>query len=348
MKPSTPNFTPLAAAAILLAAIAPSFAQTTATTDPVGFMTLTVAGGTGSTAALTVKSLGLTTPVAYQGVAETADGTGSSSAANILIDTDAPTSPLGYAISPAPSTANPYYLEITSGTAAGTTYDVSSISGTTITLAQNLASTVAAPVSFKLRKHWTLGTVFQPTDLTAGTVLTADTVSIYSATTASYDTYYYRTGQGWRKTTDGVTDAGPTPIYPDDALVVSRKNAAAVPVVVTGSVKTGQTSFPIATGLNILSNPYAAAMTLSSCGIYNAGDPSHSISAGTVLNADQVQLFNGSGYDLYYYRTGQGWRKTTDNVTDAGPTPIPAGAAILVKRNGAPFNWIIPQHPATL
>ncbi len=346
MKPSTPNFTPLAAAAILLAAIAPSFAQTTATTDPVGFMTLNVAGGTGTTAKLTITSLGLTNPTAYSGSAETATG-----GTSTIIDADATS---GYGITV--SASSPYYVEITSGSAAGTTYDISSISGTTINLAQSLANSVAAGVTFKIRAHWTIGTVFGVTNsagLTGGTVLTADTISIYNG--SGYDSYYYKTsglgGTGWRKTTDSSTPKQDTVIYPDDGLVISRKAASAVPVVVTGAVKIGQTSFPVQTGLNVLTNPNAAEMTLNSCGLYTT-NAATGVAGGTLLTADQVSLWNGTGYDTYYYKTsglgGTGWRNTNNSSTDAGPTSIPAGAAVIIKRGGAAFNWIIPQHPATL
>src|SRR5215212_1484540 len=62
----------LAAASLVVSlSFSSAFAQSaTATTDPVGFITLNVAGKTGSAPALSFKSLGLARQVEYQGNAE--------------------------------------------------------------------------------------------------------------------------------------------------------------------------------------------------------------------------------------------------------------------------------------
>jgi len=352
MNPSSLNLTAFVAA--LIAGSGLALAQTTATTDPVGFVTLDVAGGSNASPKLSFKALGLTRPVEYQGSAETAAG-----GTATVIDNEATS---GYGVTPSAST--PYYLEVTSGTGAGTTYDISGISGSTITLAQNLASVVAAPVTFKIRKHWTLSDVFGAADtagLTSGDdASVSDQVLLYSS--GSYTAYYYQTapagagGTGWRKSTDVFADASKTIIYPDDGVVLRRIQSGNLSVVLTGAVKTGQTSVPITAGTNVLSNVYAAAMTLSSCQIYNASTPSTSLVSGDdASTSDQVLLWNGSGYTAYYYQTapaaagGTGWRNATDVFTDAGNTPLPAGSAIIVKRAfGGAFDWKIPQHPAAL
>src|SRR6266511_5342298 len=82
MSPSTKNGLRLAAG-ILLTSVTSIFAQTTATTDPVGFITLTVAGASGgATSAISFKGLSLTRAIEYQGSAETV-GT------NTLVDNEA-------------------------------------------------------------------------------------------------------------------------------------------------------------------------------------------------------------------------------------------------------------------
>lgn len=340
MNPSVLSRTAIAAA-VFVASSTLAFADT-ATTDPVGFMTVNVAAGTGTNAALTFSGLGLTRPIEYQGSAETANTT-------TLIDDQAPS---GYGITV--SASSPYYVEIASGTAAGTTYDIASISGTTINLVQSLAGSVTAGVTFKVRKHWTLGTAFGvPPALTGGAATTADTISIYSG--SGYLTYYYKTsgigGTGWRSTTNTTIDEQHKVIYPDDGLIISHKAATTVPVVVTGAVKTGQSSYPVLTGLNVVTNPCAASMTLASSTIYN-GNNATGLAGGTATTADTLSIWNGNGYTTYYYKTsglgGNGWRSTTNTTVDEAGASIPAGAAIIVKRNGAAFNWVIPQHPPSL
>ncbi len=343
MKLSTPNSIILAAS-ILVAASSISLSQTTATTDPVGFVTMNVAAGTGTNAALSFNALGLTQTVEYQGSAETAGGTS-------LIDNEAPS---GYGI--VVSASAPYFVEISSGAAAGTTYDILSVVGMQINLVQSLAGSVAAGDTFKIRKHWTLGTIFGPTNsagLTGGTLTTADSISIYTG--AGYNIYYYKTsglgGTGWRSTASTSVDEQHRPIYPDDGFVISRKAATVVPVVLAGAVKTGQSSYPISTGLNIVTNPYAAPMTLATSGIYT-GNSSTGLLGGTLTTADQLLLWNGIGYNTYYYKTsglgGTGWRSTASTSVDESAASIPVGSAVLVVRKNAAFNWVIPQHPTTL
>lgn len=346
MKPLAPSFTSLAAAILFAASI--SVIAQEATTDPVGFVTSNVAAGTGTDSKLTFAALGLTRPVDYQGSAETASG-----GTTTVIDNEAPA---GYGIVVTAST--PYFLEITSGPAAGTTYDISSATGMTITLVQSLAASVAPGVTFKIRKHWTLGSVFGATNsagLASGTgASSSDTISIYTG--AGYDVFYYKSGgiggTGWRSTLSTSVDRQHAIIYPDDGMVIARKTASMLPVVLAGAVKTGVSSYPISTGLNIVTNPYAAPMTLGTSGIYTANASTGLLGGTGASSADKVLLWNGTGYTTYYYKTGgiggTGWRSTASTSTPEDGASIPVGSAVLVVRINAGFNWIIPQHPATL
>ncbi len=346
MKFSRIGLSPLAAA-IFAAASSVAFAQTTATTDPVGFITLNVAGGNGTASQLSFAGLGLTQQVAYQGNAE-AVGT------NSLTDNDA-----AWTDNQFNGANGKFYVELTSGTAAGTTYDISATTASTktLTLAQNLAGGVTAGVTFKIRKHWTIATVFGANDesgLAGGNSLTADQILLYNGT--GYDIYFYQIdaqiGNGWRNPNDLFSDAGPTPIYPEQGILIKRKQATAVNVVLMGAVKAGQTSFPIFTGQNIVANIYAAPLTLADSGLYT-GSSTTGVAGGNSSTADQVLIYNGTGYSIYFYQIdaqiGNGWRNVNDLFTDVGATTqIPVGSSIILKRKSATgFNWVIPQHPTT-
>ncbi len=323
-------------------------AQTTATTDPVGFITLNIAGNGGASAsALSFSGLGLTRPVEYQGNAE-------GFAANSLTDNDA-----AWTDNQFNGAAGAYFVELTSGTAAGTTYDISATTASTktITLAQSLAAGVANGVTFKIRKHWTLASIFgaaNESGLGSGNSSSADQILRWNGT--GYDIYYYQTsgigGIGWRKAGFPSTDASASVIYPEDGVIVQRSQSAAVPVVLMGAVKTGQTSAPVQNGINFVGNIYAAAMTLASSGIYT-GNNTTGLAGGNSSGADQLLIWNGTGYDIYYYQTsgigGIGWRKAGFPSTDASATSIPVGISIIIQRS-APggFNWVMPQHPTTL
>jgi hypothetical protein len=135
-------------------------------------------------------------------------------------------------------------------------------------------------------------------------------------------------------------------------MVIAHKTNAVVPVLLTGAVKTGQTSFPITQGLTIATNPYPVNMTLNSSGLWT-NNVNTGVSGGSATTADQVSVWNGNGYDTYYYQTsglgGIGWRLNGQNSTPVGDTALlPSGAAILIQRkNATPFNWVLPQHPTS-
>ncbi|HEV7404116.1 MAG TPA: TIGR02597 family protein [Chthoniobacteraceae bacterium] len=363
MKPS--SFRPLAGAVVLLGLSVLGSAQT-ATTDPVGFMTLPInAAGAPGAKAISFRALGLFRPVDFQGVA-------SSVSANPLNsptpDSISITSP-GWTANQFNGANGKYYVELlgAAGVAgAGTTYDIVSttlatdpntqvVTGT-LTLAQRLADNVAGTPAFRIRKHWTIADAFGAANdkgLAGGTATTADIIQVYSGGT--YLKYYYNTAApGWRLGTDTTTDVGGTVLYPDDGLVIIRQGAntsQTTQVVVMGAVKTGQTSFPIVAGQNFLANPYAAPMTLGSSNLYTT-DPATGVAAGFATTADQVLIYNGTNYDTYYYSAGgspgAGWRKVNGGTADASATPIPAGSSFIVKRiNPGSFNWVSPQHPVS-
>lgn len=348
-----PSFLPLrslgaALACSLLAALNPhGLAQVQTTTDPVGFITLDVAGTGGATPSqLSFRGLGLTRPIEYQGSAETVQ-------ANTLTDNEATWADNQF------NGAGAFFVEITSGPAAGTTYDITATAGgasKTITVAGTLPT--GANATFKVRKHWTIGTVFGPNNeggLQGGTESTADRILVYNGN--GYDAYFYSTGGlpgiGWRKAGD-VTNADKTNtvLLPDEGLIVQRQQSAPTKVVLMGAVKTLQTSSAVIQGLNFIGNVYAAPMTLGSSGLYT-GNASTGIAAGTASTADQILIYNGSTYDTYFYSNGglpgTGWRKVSGADSPQADTQLPVGSSVIIKRrNPTAFYWVAPQHPANL
>jgi len=325
-------------------------AQTTSTTDPVGFVTIAIAGG-GATGApvYTFTSLGLVNPVAFQSATTSVGGDPA------LVDASATWTDGQYNTNGATPS---HFVEITSGPGAGTTYDITGTVASTKTLNLDvpLKAGIVSGASYKIRPHWTLALVFGTTNqngLASGTATSADQVQLYR--NGAYSIYYYQTigigGQGWRLQGAPTVDASKTVIYPDDGMIIARQQSAAVNLVLSGAVKTGQTSIPVTSGYSLLGNVYAAGMTLANSNIYT-GDPNTGLASGSTTTADQILFWNGtSGYNIYYYQTvgigGQGWRLQGAPTVDASATPIPVGAALFIKRSGAAFNWVAPQTPAS-
>jgi uncharacterized protein (TIGR02597 family) len=221
-------------------------------------------------------------------------------------------------------------------------------------------SGAAAGVTFKIRKHWSIATVFGPANeagLGGGSVVTADKILLWDGTT--YLQYYYQTtgigGIGWRKSGAPTVNAANTVFYPEDGIVIQRLQSANVPVILMGAVKTGQTSIPVAANLNFVGDVYAAPLTLADSGLYT-GNNATGLAGGSVTTADQVFIWNlgTNSYDIYYYQTvgigGVGWRKSGAPAVDASGTQVPVGTSVVLNRKNAAgaFNWVIAQHPATL
>jgi uncharacterized protein (TIGR02597 family) len=300
--------------------------------------------------------LGLTQAVEYQGNAET-------TGVKTLTDNEATWTEGQF--------NSGYYVEIVSNpggnaSVVGTTYDVeATYSATptganpakTLVLVQNLANGVSPGAVFKVRKHWTIASVFgvnNSSGLAGGTADTADQILVLNQQTKAYDTYYYQTsaaGTGWRSTASATNDASGTVLYSDEGIIINRKQQSPVSIVLTGAVKMGQTSVPVLTGTNVIGNVYAANMTLATSGLYT-GDAATGLKGGGGSSADRVLVWNGTGYDVFFYQTAEvgspGWRSGGDRVNDAGNTPIPLGSSFIIKRDGTPFDWKAPQHPTSL
>jgi uncharacterized protein (TIGR02597 family) len=338
------------AACSLVAVLSPALFAQTATTDPVGFITLSVPGNGGSGSSIAITGLGLTRPIEYQGSAEAVG-------ANSLTDNEATWTDNQF------NGANgEFFVEITSGPGAGVTANITGTNAQTktITTAESLQGVAAQGVTFKIRKHWTLSSVFGADaanlNIAGGTATTADQVLLWNGT--GYDTYYFQTsgigGVGWRKSGAPTVDQASLKIFPEEGVTIKRKQQTAANIVLMGAVKLGPTSVAVDNGISVIGNVYASGMTLASSGLHDANDdPAKGVAGGTVTSADQVLIWNGTGYDTYYFQTsgigGVGWRKSGAPTVDASNTPVPVGSAVTIKRKFATgFNWIVPQHPATL
>lgn len=312
-------------------------AGASASTTPAGVININIAGGNGSSpaAGTSVIGVGLTQFAAYRGTAETIDK-------NTLGDAQAKWTEGQFE-----GSNGAYLLEITSGPAAGTTYDIQKTSAQSLTLSQPLASGVTSGVTFEIRKQWTLGSIFgakNEAGLGGGSSTTADLVQIRNG--EQYDTYYYQTtgegGIGWRKQGAPSTDQANVVVYQEDGITIKRKQAQPTKLSFVGAVKQGKTSIPVFPGQNVLANVYSAPLTLAGSGLYT-GNPATGLASGSETTADQVLMWNGAKYDTYYYSTQGGWKKV-GAANDAGKTQIPVGGAITIVRKAAEgFNWVASQ-----
>jgi hypothetical protein len=234
-------------------ALPASMAQATATTDPVGFVTVGVASGTGSSKRNTLFSLPLLETQAITGqVAGTITGVSSNTISN---------SNAGWLAGELSNPATPYLIQITSGAAEGRMFLVSSsastggaIGGTantttTVTVSPvdstqvdlNALGVIAGTDTYKIFACDTLSSFFgtpATTGVQGGTAAgSADTIVIIS--NGSARTYFYSTTSNrWTQVTLGSPDSSNVPLIPYYGIQYARLPASALNFTVTGAVPT--------------------------------------------------------------------------------------------------------------
>lgn len=254
--------------------------------------------------------------------------------------------------------SGPHYVEITQ---VGASYDAPEVgmrreivdtvnADHTIVVDQAWPPGLDGPISYRIVRHMAV----RPDGsghLKAGNVVTADFFQLWDG--EAHQSYYYQNsgigGIGWRQSGDQFTDRSNTPILPGQAIILSRGETSRLSLFLRGVVQTSVTPFTIHPGFNFVGNPNAASMTLASSGLYKE-DPLLGVAGGSLVTADQVMIWNGQGYDSYYYQTvglgGRGWRKAGNVVADAGSAVIPAASSIVIRRVGSfGFEWRVPAHP---
>jgi hypothetical protein len=254
--------------------------------------------------------------------------------------------------------SGPHYIEITQVGASTTAPEVGmrreivdTIKGAhSITVNQAWPDGLDGPISYRVVRHMAV----RPDGsghLKAGNTITADSFQLWDG--EAHQSYYYQSsgigGIGWRRAGDQFTDRSNTPILPGQAVILSRGELSRLTLFLRGVVQTSVTPFAIQPGFNFVGNPNAASMTLESSGLYQ-GDATKGVAGGSLVTADQVMIWNGQGYDSYYYQTvglgGRGWRQAGKINEDAGSAIIPAASSIIIRRVGSfGFEWRVPAHP---
>jgi uncharacterized protein (TIGR02597 family) len=330
MKTPT-KFIALLSGAALLASSA--FAQGVAT-NPVGYITLDIAGtgGVGSSA-VSVLGAPLQNAVDVAGALTGVSGTTLTSS----------TAAFG-------SYAGAHYIQITSGSNVGVITTVLSSTATTLTTADDISTLITGDENFEIRAYTTLADVFGAANEagigSGASSALADELLVYNG--EGFDIYYYQEGHafatdGWRLSTNAFGDASATPIPVGVTLIAKRKANDPLQVVVSGSVLATDSVIPVENGVNWISGASPISYTLASYFGATGGDLQ--TGASSTL-ADEVLVPNGEGFDIYYYQEGHafatdGWRLSSNAFGDASATEIAsAGTGFVLKRKGAAYNQI--------
>lgn len=316
-------------------------AQTSATTDPVGFTTFPTPPAT---------DVRLAPPLTH-----TPSFQGSGTASEFVVT-----------VSPSPSWAagefssTPHYLQVIGGDQDGMLFDIASNTIDTLTLVNNgVAPTGINGNSFKVIKYNTLSSVF-PADqagisfqasasaFSLGTQIIFPNITDTGINRSAPDTYYFLGGY-WRKVGSGTTNFNNTPILPDSFVIV--RNTASAPanlaVTVIGAVSTTDIVVPLTSAAGKQNDNYVATsrpadQTLDNLGLISSGAFEPSTSAFSLK--DQLLVFDNAASGInkaasatYFYLAGSvnQWRKVGGGSANAGTDVIPAGSGIVIRKASA-------------
>ena len=314
-----------------LAALAASgvVAGAPAYTTPVGYTTETIKAGLYNVFGVTLQN-----PVIISGNFEAVAG-------KILTDT-------GSGFGGQLVAGQTYILEITSGGLSGAIQEITSFSGDTITTPQDLSASLSVGTTYKLRKAKTIGEIFgnaNEAGLLTGSATTADILWVPDG--AGFQKYYYTNASppfvtaGWKNTATGNTNQSSAPIVYTDGLMLQRRGATDLNLVISGELKVTNTIVAIDQPYTYVGGVYPSGVTLANSGL------SSSLAHGSITTADVIWVPNGAGaFFKYYYAnaappfTTAGWKRSDTGNTDQSTAAL-TSAFYIEKRTVNPFNATI-------
>jgi uncharacterized protein (TIGR02597 family) len=318
----------------LLAAIAATIgAANAAATDPVGYITVNIAGPGD-----TYISPSLVEATTFAG-ATTATPSGGS------VATFASGVPTGL--------DGTYVLEITSGASEGWWSTVTASTDTTVTVADAFPAGLPANTTISVRKHSTLRTFLglnSPNLSNFNGVDPSDEVQVLNPSTQVVTTYAWVTaadlGQpegAWFNLASSET-ANDTIIEPGSSIKIKRLGGA-LSFTTSGAVKVTKTQVDLYPNFNWVGTPLATGSTLNGMTFNSQLNQFDGISP----NYDELQILRPNQVIVPFAAVDDGAGGTTmfnlADSSDAGAEPFVEGTGAIIKRIGNPASTI--TIPAT-
>lgn len=322
------------------AVLSTAFAQSTATTDPVGFVTTTIKASTSpGVPALTPISPVM---VVASGVSGVTTGQISAVSSNTVTLASA-----GWTAAQLPSSLA--YVMFKSGSLEGLVLRITANTDTVATLdTLNADLTVlgaAVGNSIQLVQGDTILDLFGTTangvvggtqaQFTAGQT---DRVTTRDASGATR-TYWFNTGvtpNRWTRV-GSTSDQGSVPVSPLASVFYSRIGSTAINQTSTGNVPVTAVKLLVPqSGITYFGRFFPTDGTINSFGFQNLPGWKGTNTPGvTIATSDKVVTTDATGTIRQYYWTGTQWRRA-GSASDQSSTPVPIGGGVYVSRSGTP------------
>ena len=322
---------------------------TTATTEPVGFVTVGITAGTGSAKKNTLFSVPLLETEAIDGqVAGTITGVTASTISN---------SNAGWTAGALSQPATPYLIQITSGEAEGRLFLISSSAntggaiagtantGTTVTVSSidttqvNLTTLgiVSGTDTYKIFACDTLSSFFgtPATSGVQGGTAAASADTIVAVSNGVPSTYFYSTTSvKWVKVAFGSPDASNVALLPYYGIQYSRLANTALSFVVTGQVPTQQREVAVKnSGTTVVSQFWPSDTTLGTSGLSTV------VTSGASATLADTVILTANGVVSTYFYNGTNWKKVAFGTPNADTTVLAIGTSMQIVRKGSASGY---------
>ena len=311
-------------------------AQTQATSNPVGYITVTVPAGSVGSPSYTTLSIPLNNAAVFSGTVASVD-----SATQVTLN--------GAAWTAGAYTATPFLANVTSGTNVGRFFLITAntTNQLTVSLAQTptittLVGTISVGDSISIVPANTIGSIFgttSPVLVTGASASQADNLYILNGPGLGWGTYFHN-GTNWKKAGSGANQNNAV-LYPDEGIVVVHIGTSPVSLKFSGGVpSTNQKTDLSGNGSTFAAMRFPVDTQLSAVGFETTAGW---LSGGSAGSADNVWAWSTSlnQWEQFYY-TGSNWRKA-GSVANQNTRVLTAGSAVIVIRNGTTTTTTLSQ-----
>lgn len=233
-----------------------------------------------------------------------------------------------------------YIFEVTSGVQDGAIAFITASANGSVTVEGAIGAGVGE--SYSIRQAPTLNDTFGA--LNPGfTAASADVVYITTGVGGAFDTYFQHTTGEFRVSGSFANPPKPISFLYSDGLLVERKLADPVDVVITGMVKTTGTVVNLPVGFGPIAVAPPVGGTLQDSGLAAV------LGTGfTAASADVIYVPTAPGaFDQYFVHT-TGAIRAAGSFADAPPVPVDNGLLVETKGAGSAGLYALPAFYANL
>ena len=313
--------------------LTPVTAQTTATTDPVGAMTVTIPAGSPTVRSLSFLSFPLLAPP--QGIQGVSSGDVSLVGADFIEIIGANWSP-GQLSFP----DLPFFVRFTSGEAKGLTLLVSSSTPNTSiklffdeSVLEGLTLVelgVASGDSFSIFAADTIRSAFgdESNGITGGSGIDdADMVQMYRD--GAWERYFFDNSRSeWVQLRRGFPSVDNVPIAPQSAVLFSRVGNTPLSFTLSGSVANDRLETVVPAGVSFIGTGRPTQTTISDLGLENI--PGWKADS-EFENSDTVDIYLDGAWNRYWF-DGTNWRQFRRGFPVSDDVELSSGMGIVLNR----------------